>query len=142
MLNAFISAFQWWAAAFGGFELMTRYRDGSDKPYLARWMFFKKNNVFNVFLHNFLASDAESLHDHPCDFLLIGLRGWYLERQIGKIYKREAGQMRVMTAETFHRVVVPMRQDVWTLAVRGPNRKAWGFLAKDPEWTRWSRGSK
>jgi hypothetical protein len=141
MLDLFIRGFKW---ASQDFELMTRKRDGSDLAYLARWMLLPKNRYFNVFLHEFLASDLEGFHDHPCDWLLIGLSGWYLEIRPDGLFLRKAGQWRVMTAETFHRVVVSKQEErVFTLAIRGPTRKPWGFLQAGPEsWTRWAGGAK
>ena len=127
-------------------ERLYRTRDGVSELYLVRRMLLPRNRYFNVFLHQFFASDEEGLHDHPCDFLLIGLKGWYWEDTFAGTTEREAGRVRLMTAETFHRIVVPRGQEgaVWTLAIRGPNRKTWGFLEPGLEdgWRRWNDAAK
>lgn len=116
-------------------ELIYRTRDGKDELYLVRRMLLPRNRWFNVYLHQFLASDAEGLHDHPWDALVIGLRGWYWEDTFHGVKQRRAGRVRIMVAEKFHRVIVPADQvgKVWTLLVRFPRRKAWGFLPSGAE---------
>ena len=52
------------------------------KPYLERYYLFlrdRKNFPFNIFLHKFLKSDSEDLHDHPWNFISIILWGGYWE---------------------------------------------------------------
>jgi len=70
-------------------EFMTklgRYRlilDRQSKdPYLERYYLFLKDRKkfpFNVFIHKFLKSDPDDLHDHPWPFMSIILRGGYYE---------------------------------------------------------------
>ena len=43
----------------------------SDEPYLERYYIFLKNRTtfpFNMFIHKFLKSDPDDLHDHPWGF--------------------------------------------------------------------------
>ena len=44
------------------------YARGDDEPYLERYYIFLKNRTsfpFNIFIHKFLKSDPDDLHDHP-----------------------------------------------------------------------------
>jgi len=53
-----------------------------NEPYLERYYLFLKDRErfpFNVFLHKFLKSDPDDVHDHPWPFLTIILRGGYYE---------------------------------------------------------------
>jgi hypothetical protein len=131
----------------GGLELLSRTRDGRAEIYLARYRLLPRNRVFNVYIHQFFASDAEGMHDHPCDWLIRGLAGWYVEETFTGYERRHAGRWRFMSAEQFHRVIVPrqLAGKVWTLAIRGPNRKTWGFLDHGVSfrlWTKWNHGQR
>jgi hypothetical protein len=49
-----------------------------DDVYLIRYYVFK-SKWFNVFIHRFLRSDRDDLHDHPWDFLTYLVSGAYTE---------------------------------------------------------------
>ena len=54
----------------------------SDQPYLERYYLFltdRKWFPFNVFLHRFLKSDPDDVHDHPWPYATLILRGGYYE---------------------------------------------------------------
>ena len=55
----------------------------SNEPYLERYYLFLKDRgerfPFNVFLHKFLKSDPDDVHDHPWPYFTIILRGGYWE---------------------------------------------------------------
>lgn len=57
--------------------------DRIDKePYLERYYLFLKNRKtfpFNIFLHKFLKSDPDDLHDHPWSFISIPIYPGYWE---------------------------------------------------------------
>ncbi len=53
-----------------------------DRPYLERYYLFLKdrdNFPFNVFLHRFLCSDPDDVHDHPWPYATLILKGGYYE---------------------------------------------------------------
>jgi hypothetical protein len=50
----------------------------SDQPYLERYYLFLKDRKkfpFNVFLHKFLKSDPDDVHDHPWPYATLILKG-------------------------------------------------------------------
>jgi hypothetical protein len=52
----------------------------NDEPYLERYYLFLKDRKrfpFNVFLHKFLKSDPDDVHDHPWPYATIILKGGY-----------------------------------------------------------------
>ena len=54
----------------------------SQEPYLERYYLFlkdRKDFPFNIFIHKFLKSDSDDLHDHPWDYRTIILCGGYWE---------------------------------------------------------------
>ena len=54
----------------------------SDEPYLERYyMFLTNRNIcpFNIFIHKFLKSDPDDLHDHPWGFTTFIIAGGYWE---------------------------------------------------------------
>jgi hypothetical protein len=56
---------------------------GTDDPsdvYLRRY-YLVRSKYFNVFIHQFLRSDRDDLHDHPWDFLTYLVAGAYTERK-------------------------------------------------------------
>ncbi len=118
----------------------------SKEPYLVRYYVFlkdRKNFPFNVFLHQFLRSDPDDLHDHPWPWATLILKGGYWEW----IPKYDAagvicGEERVWRgpwtfrwnkAESYHRVELEPGVDCWTLFMPGPQKREWGFLLHE-DW--------
>lgn len=59
---------------------------GPDDVYLVRYYVFK-SNWFNIFIHQFLRSDRDDLHDHPWNFATYLVRGSYCERKWNEDFK-------------------------------------------------------
>lgn len=55
-------------------------RDDKDDVYLIRY-YLVRSKYFNIFIHQFLRSDRDDLHDHPWDFCTYLVRGSYVERK-------------------------------------------------------------
>ena len=54
----------------------------NNEPYLERYYLFLKDRSsfpFNIFLHKFLKSDPDDLHDHPWGYFTFILGGGYWE---------------------------------------------------------------
>lgn len=122
-----------------------------DKPYLERYYLFLKNRdsfPFNIFLHRFLRSDPDDVHDHPWPYFTLILRGGYWEwvpqfnnkgDKIGEIAKwRAPGHFRICSAHSFHRIELDPDVDCWTLFVPGMKQRDWGFLVKN-RWVQWEQ---
>ena len=62
-----------------------------NEPYLERFYIFLKDRKtfpFNIFIHRFLKSDPDDLHDHPWAFRTIILFGGYWEfTEDGKFWR-------------------------------------------------------
>lgn len=125
------------------------------EPYLERYYLFLKDRhwfPFNVFLHKFLKSDPDDVHDHPWPYATLILRGGYYEwvpqfngqgQKIGEIrHWRGPGHFRVCSANSFHRIELKPEVDCWTLFMPGPQRREWGFLIGGPENQRWIHNEK
>jgi hypothetical protein len=120
---------------------------GSKEPYLERYYLFLKDRnrfPFNVFLHKFLKSDPDDVHDHPWPYATLILAGGYWEwipkintlgEQWGE-YRvwRGPGHFRICGAESYHRIELDPNITAWTLFMPGPQRREWGFLVKN-KWT-------
>lgn len=122
-----------------------------DQPYLERYYLFLKdrdNFPFNIFLHKFLKSDIDDLHDHPWPYFTLILRGGYWEwvpqfnsegQKVGEIAKwRAPGHFRFCSAETYHRIELDPGITAWTLFIPGPKKRDWGFLVKN-RWVQWEQ---
>jgi len=135
------------------FKRLGRYRIIMDRvenePYLERYYVFlqeRKTFPFNVFLHKFLKSDPDDVHDHPWPFFTVVLRGGYREwtpqfnsqgEKIGEIAKwRGPGSFRWASAEQYHRIELDPDVTCWTLFMPGPKQREWGFLVKN-KWVQW-----
>lgn len=115
-------------------------------PYLLRWYVIPRNPRLNVYLHKFMRSDVDTLHDHPWWFLSVILRGGYIEHtesadrkmvlrcrtslfDVRSPFWRRSIGFRPATHR--HQVVLPsingVEQPCWTLIVTGRNVRAWGF---------------
>jgi hypothetical protein len=116
----------------------------NDQPYLERYYLFLKDRKkfpFNIFLHKFLKSDPDDVHDHPWPYATLILKGGYYEwipqfndkcEKIGEIAMwRKPGHFRTCSANTFHRIELDPSVECWTLFMPGPHKRDWGFLVKN-----------
>lgn len=116
----------------------------TNEPYLERYYLFLKDRSwfpFNVFLHKFLKSDPDDIHDHPWPYATIILKGGYYEwtpvfndncQKIGEVCTwRGAGHFRICKATTFHRIELDPAVTAWTLFIPGPKQREWGFFVKN-----------
>jgi hypothetical protein len=123
----------------------------SDEPYLERYYIFLKDRnhfPFNIFLHRFLKSDPDDVHDHPWPYATLILKGGYWEwvpvfdtvgRKIGEVqHWRKPGHFRTCRANSFHRIELDPNVTCWTLFMPGAKQRDWGFLVKD-KWIQWEQ---
>lgn len=122
-----------------------------NEPYLERYYLFLKERErfpFNVFLHKFLKSDPDDVHDHPWPFATLILKGGYWEwrpqfdsegRNAGEIAKWcGPGSFRTASAKTYHRIELDPAVTCWTLFMPGPKQRDWGFLVRNV-WVQWEQ---
>jgi hypothetical protein len=120
-----------------------------NEPYLERYYLFlreRKRFPFNVFLHKFLKSDPDDVHDHPWPYATLVLKGGYWEwiphfdtvgRKIGEYQVwRGPGHFRVSKARSFHRIELDPDITAWTLFMPGPKQREWGFMVRN-QWIQW-----
>lgn len=118
----------------------------NNEPYLERYYLFLKDRKwfpFNVFLHRFLKSDPDDVHDHPWPYATLILKGGYYEwipqfnsknEKIAEIAVwRGPGSFRVCGASSYHRIELDPDVECWTLFMPGPQKREWGFLSGG-EW--------
>ena len=116
----------------------------ADEPYLERYYVFLKDRKrfpFNVFIHKFLKSDPDDVHDHPWPYATLILKGGYYEwipefdstgKKIGEVrHWRGPGHFRVCSANSYHRIELDPNVTAWTMFMPGPQKREWGFLVKD-----------
>jgi len=114
-----------------------------DEPYLERYYVFLKERTwfpFNVFVHRFLKSDPDDVHDHPWPYATLILKGGYYEwlpqfnnlgQKIGEIAVwRGPGSFRICGAKSYHRIEIDANVETWTLFMPGPKQREWGFLTR------------
>jgi hypothetical protein len=122
-----------------------------NEPYLERYyLLFRERErfPFNVFLHKFLKSDSDDVHDHPWPFATLILRGGYWEwrpqfnyqgQKIGEIARWcGPGSFRTARATTYHRIELDPSVTCWTLFMPGPKQRDWGFLVGNV-WVQWEQ---
>lgn len=129
-------------------QRLGRYRVIMDRednePYLERYYIFLKDRKwfpFNMFVHKFLKSDPDEVHDHPWPYCTIILRGGYWEwtpvlgpngRVLGEVQQwKGAGQIRFGRSTDYHRIELEPGITPWTLFIPGPKLRDWGFLVKN-----------
>jgi hypothetical protein len=94
-----------------------------------------------VFIHKFLKSDPDDVHDHPWPYATLILKGGYYEwipqfdeqgRKFGEICKwRGPGHFRICRANSYHRIELDPNVTAWTLFMPGPQKREWGFLVNN-----------
>ena len=122
---------------FGRFRLILDRE--SNEPYLERYYMFLKDREdfpFNVFIHKFLKSDPDDLHDHPWNYRTFILAGGYWEHTEEGKFWRGPGSYIYADAGHFHRVELDKNAgDCWTLFMPGKHQREWGFKDKqNGEW--------
>ena len=123
----------------------------SNEPYLERYYVFLKDRKrfpLNIFLHKFLKSDPDDLHDHPWSYATLILKGGYYEwiptydaqgRKLTEVAVwRKPGHFRISSANSFHRIELDPSVTCWTLFMPGPQQRDWGFMVKD-KWVQWEK---
>lgn len=118
----------------------------SNEPYLERYYIFLKDRKkfpFNIFIHKFLKSDPDDVHDHPWPYATLILKGGYWEwipqfnsqgEKINELAKwRGPGHFRICKATSYHRIELDPNITAWTLFMPGPQKREWGFL-KNNKW--------
>ncbi len=116
----------------------------SSQPYLERYYVFLKERQkfpFNIFLHKFLKSDPDDVHDHPWPYATLILKGGYYEwvpqfnslgEKIGEIqHWRGPGHFRICRSTSYHRIELVPNVECWTLFMPGPQKREWGFLVNN-----------
>lgn len=123
-----------------GFEKTGRKRvimDRTDEePYLERYYLFLKEREdfpFNIFLHKFIKSDPDDLHDHPWGFRTIILKGGYWEHTEEGKFWREPGFTQSVTPMHKHRVELKPNCTCWTLFIPYRRTRDWGFY-RNNKW--------
>ena len=122
-----------------------------NEPYLERYYLFlrdRKRFPFNIFLHKFLKSDPDDVHDHPWPYATVILKGGYWEwiphfdtvgRKTGEYQVwRGPGHFRISKANSFHRIELDPDITAWTLFMPGPKQRDWGFLVQN-KWIQWEQ---
>ena len=122
-----------------------------NEPYLERYyLFLRERNrfPFNVFLHKFLKSDPDDVHDHPWPYATLILKGGYWEwiphfdtvgRKTGEYQVwRGPGHFRISKANSFHRIELDPDITAWTLFMPGRKCRDWGFMVQN-KWIQWEQ---
>jgi len=106
-----------------------------EEPYLERYYLFlkdRKDFPFNIFLHKFLKSDPDELHDHPWNYRTFIFRGGYWEyTDKGKFWRGPLSYL-YRPANSFHRIELDKdKPTCWTLFIPGKKVREWGFQTED-----------
>lgn len=93
----------------------------------APW-FTKNDGCLQLALHKWVRSDDDrALHDHSSWNVSLLLWGTYLEVFEGRVMRRWPWIPYLRRAATPHRVLLTSPRPVWTLWLRGPPWRDWGF---------------
>ena len=122
-----------------------------NEPYLERYYLFLRERErfpFNIFLHKFLKSDPDDVHDHPWPYATLILKGGYWEwiphfdtvgRKTGEYQVwRGPGHFRISKANSFHRIELDPDITAWTLFMPGRKCRDWGFMVQN-KWIQWEQ---
>lgn len=101
--------------------------------YMSRYWLIKERPwlPFAIRLHEWHRPDSgRHLHDHPCNFRTIILRGWYIERDsLGTTRLMHAGATRAHPKEYLHRVeAVSKLIPTYSLFIYWGQHQLWGFV--------------
>ena len=122
----------------------------NNEPYLERYYVFlkdRKSFPFNIFIHKFLKSDPDDLHDHPWSYFTLILKGGYYEWIPGHVFEdgtfnctvrkwRGPGHFRMCRAKSLHRIELKEGTTCWTVFMPFAKVREWGFISKGV-WVQW-----
>lgn len=111
-------------------KLPAKFIFGDDgEPYLERYFLFYFLGV-KAYIHRFVASDPDrGLHDHPWGrSLSLVLVGRYREIRLNATRWLRPGRINFIRGTDFHRVILKLGEEAWTLFIHGKRAKGWGFL--------------
>ena len=115
---------------------------GDGDTYMIRYIVLK-NRFCNIYIHQFLRSDRDDLHDHPWHFMTYLVRGAYKEWKYNKktgrdditfrsvkynrlVFRKATDQHRV---EVYHDLKQHEKDKAaLTLFISGPILREWGFI--------------
>lgn len=108
--------------------------------YLLRWELWRPFGC-QVALHNIRRSDDDrAKHDHVGWHWSLILSGEYIEHFDEGSFWRKRGHIIFRPAAKLHRLELPVQNGgisyAWTLWVRGPKVREWGFLTREG-WMDW-----
>lgn len=147
-------------------KIYDRDTDGNSKGtlYLVRYMLFH-SKYFCLYIHRFMKSDLEVLHDHPWNFFTYIVDGQYTERTVqSDVYNkfhvwpvkfkestnfRTKGSLAFRKATDIHRVEIArnykeeeIENAPLTMCFIGPRVREWGFWVPTNEgkhrWVLWT----
>ena len=105
--------------------------------YLNRWFIVPRNELGNVYLHEFCRSDDDrAFHDHPWDSTSLILSGRYIEHTPEGSFMRQAGETHSRVATAMHRIELLPGERAITLFFTGPKLREWGFDCPQG-WRHW-----
>lgn len=157
LISQLIKPFIWLCEKTGRVFQITGTGADTD-VYLIRY-YLVQSKYLNVFIHIFLRSDRDDLHDHPWNFCTYVVRGQYTEAlaRRNNVYNlmyttRNTKQFRFITrkAEDRHMVELDRSYTVaekdkapMTVCITGRTRRDWGFIKKTAdggqEWVFWKK---
>lgn len=123
----------------------------SNMLYMRRWR-LGPDWLPGLRVHHIALSDQDrELHDHPFDFVSFIVSGGYIEHTPQGRFVRKPGDFVVRRAEDTHRIelrkqalryedgkcVEKIEVPAWTIVLRGPYRRDWGFITRPGVWIMW-----
>lgn len=138
---------RWWLVGGSGRTAAGEVRD--DRPDEVRcWHRSRLDALigrwFAARLHHIAREDrARDFHNHPCSFVSIVVKGWYIERlplrqaqpmHLDRTHYRDVvrGPWSIAFRRANHRhtIVHVSTGGAWTIFAMGPKRGSWGFFTK------------
>lgn len=118
-------------AALAADDARRSYIGTGDTP-LAERIIIRNRPDGSIYLHRWLRSDLDDLHDHPWDSTSVVLLGGYWEvTPAGRVF-RKPGDTTMRKAEDLHRIELdPAHPEPWSLFITRERRRAWGFATPD-----------
>lgn len=109
---------------------------GRCPTYLYRWRVLRLFGCA-VYVHRFVGDDwSRDLHDHPKQFVSVGLWGGYNEETTKGVREYRAPWVRSFPPSHTHRLTLGRFGECWTLVAVFRATKPWGFWHKGV-WIHW-----
>ena len=109
------------------FKIIKEIKSKEGILHFQRYAIFE-SKFLSIYIHTFTQPDKDNYeHDHPWNFLLLILKGGYIEQSNNIKYIRNPGFIKFIRGEHRHKIIELNRKKSISIAICGKRKREWGY---------------